>query len=196
MSLRHLVPICSAASAAALALATPALAAQGAMPGDAPTLPAAPAFPPPVPGMPSAPGMPDMRPAWSGPATDPGMIPGMPDARTRDAWLGECQRRTEMYYDGWGRRHRRDRRDAGPGAGYCEAYFDDYYRSHAQRGSMMAHARPMMMAPMAVSRPCEEVLTTEYVPISTRIIPRRPAPRRFVPDKRIRVTPDKRQRLD
>lgn len=177
------------------------------MPGHAAHVSTAPAMPPPGPGLPDSrpmSGEHDMRPVWQGPAGEA----MMPDARTRDAWLRECHRRTEYYYDGghdgWGNRHHRRRRgnhhaDA-PGYSYCEAYFDDYYRTYAQRGyahanamPMMAHPRPMMMA--QASQPCEEVVTTEYVPVRSRFIPRRPA-RRAAPDKRIRVMPDKRQRLD
>ena len=204
MFLRHFAAISSAASALALSLmlATPAAAAasDSDMPGDAPAYPGAPL---PAATMPSGP---DMRPAWHGTASEP----GMPDTRTRDAWLSECQRRTAFYYDGWGRRHHRrhhgdhgDRADTGPGYSYCEAYFDDYYRTYAQRGysqayavPMMTYARPMVAQPVAQQAgPCEEVVTTEYVPVRTRYIPRRAAPR-AMPDKRIRIAPDKRQRLD
>ena len=189
MSLRQIANTCLAATAIALALATPAAAAA---PGS------------------DMPGGHDMRLVWQGAAS----APGMPDERAREAWLRECHRRTELYYDGWDqggwdkRRHRRDRRDhhgSAPGYSYCEAYLDDYYRTYAQPGyvqayavPMMAHPRPMAMnpAPMAhADQPCEEVVTTEYVPELTRTIPRRPAPR-AAPGKRIRVTPDKRQRMD
>ena len=202
MSLRNLATTCSAASAfaLALALATPAAAAGSDGPGDAASLPAAPAMPMPMPMPMHAPGMPggpDMRPVWQGSAS----APGRPDERTRDAWLRECHRRTEFYYDGWGKRHRRGRRgdhhSSEPGYSYCEAYFDDYYRTYAQPGYAHAYAAPMMgyvrplpmaHAPMAqASGPCEEVVTTEYVPVRSRFIPRRPAPRRV---------PDKRQRMD
>jgi hypothetical protein len=190
MSLRPTATISGAGSAFALALmlATPAAGAAlgGEMPGDAP---------PPAHDMP---GGHDMRPMWQGGAS----AAGMPDARTRDAWLRECHRRTELYYDGYGDRHHRrhgdDHHDSGPGYSYCEAYFDDYYRTYAQPGyahayamPMMAHVRPMAMAPAPMaqsSQPCEEVVTEEYVPARTRYIPRRPA-RRLVPDKRIRMAP-------
>ena len=173
MSLRRFAMTCAAGSAIALtlALATPAAAA--------------------------APEGPDMRPTWQG-----GPVSVVqPDARARDAWLRECRRRTAYYYDdgyGWHHRHHRDRHDDGhvDGLDYCEAYFDDYYRTWAQPGygyayPVAAYVRPMPMAmapaPQA-SQPCEEVVTEEYVPVRTRIIPRRPM--RRAPDKRIRVVPD------
>ncbi len=117
--------------------------------------------------------------------------PGMPDQRSRDAWMRECHRRTEYYYGGRGKRHHRrdDRRESGRGYSYCEAYFDDYYRTYVQPAYAHAYVRPMAM--VQPSQPCIETVTTEYVPTRTRYIPRRPA-RRMVPDKRIRVTPDKR----
>lgn len=89
---------------------------------------------------------------------------------------------------------------------YCEAYFDDYYRTagmthsrggyhghhHAMQhghGGHAMHARPMMMS-QPTTRPgepiCEEVVTESYVPVKTRTIRPR-APRRVVPDKRIRL---------
>lgn len=210
MFLRDLVATSSAAGALALSLmlATPAAAASAAsdMPGDAPAYPGAP-----LPGA-TMPSGPDMRPVWQGATSGAAAEqPGLPDLRTRDAWLNECHRRTALYYDGWGRgdhrghhrRHRGDRADSGPGYSYCEAYFDDYYRTYAQRGYAQAYALPVMAyarpvaAPQMVqqSAPCEEVVTTEYVPVSTRYIPRR-APQRIIRDKRIRIAPDKRQRLD
>jgi hypothetical protein len=192
MSFNQIVSICGLGGALALALglASPALAdhGHGAMP---------------------PPDVPDMRPAWQG---GPPM-PGMPDARARDAWLRECHRRTEHYYDGRrdeSRRHRRhrddhyDRYDRGPGYSYCEAYFDDWYRSggYARQAAyampVVAYAQPMVMAPAPAAQPsqnCVETVTTEYVPVRTRIIPRRPTPR-AVPDKRIRIAPDKRQSVN
>ena len=62
--------------------------------------------------------------------------------------------------------------------------------AHAYAAPMMGYVRamPMAHAPMAqASGPCEEVVTTEYVPVRSRFIPRRPAPR---------AVRDKRQRMD
>lgn len=148
-----------------------------------------------MPAAPSLPGAADMRPAWHGTAA----APMMPDARARDAWLNECHRRTAMYYGGYRKshRHRDEWRRNDSAYSYCEAYFDDYYRTYAHRSHGHGHAMQMVMmhAPVAqpASGPCEEVVTTEYVPIRTRIIPRRPAPRRVVPYKRVR---DKRLPMD
>jgi hypothetical protein len=169
------------------------------MPNMAPnvSMPAAPALPA-LPAAPSLPGAVDMRPVWQGASS-----PLMPDARTRDAWMDECHRRTEMYYGGSRkRRHHRNDRDREDyrrndrGYSYCEAYFEDYYRTYAQRGHGYTHAIPVHAMPMMMQTrqpECREVVTTEYVPIRTRIIPRRPAPHRVVPDKRVR---DKRMLMD
>lgn len=206
MSFRGFAETCVAGSALALmlALATTTAAAELAdqMPGDASAMPAAPSMPSttmPIPGMPM-PTAPDMRPEWRGASAAM-----QPDGRARDAWLRECRRRTEMYYDGSGhhRHHRRDRdRDQAyvGGYDYCEAYFDDYYRTYTQPGYGYAHAYPTMvyMQPVAMapvqttytqtSQPVEEVVTEEYVPIRRRVIPHRRI-RHAVPDKRIRVAP-------
>ena len=214
MSIRRFAMTCGplAGLALSLGLATsaaaqsygnaPAMQNMGPSMGPNMSMPAAPVRP----GLPAAPslhGAPDMRPVWQGASSAM-----MPDARTRDAWMDECHRRTEMYYGGYRkRRHHRDDRghnDRGRddyrrddrGYSYCEAYFEDYYRTYAQRGhgyahAMPAHTMPMMMQTRAPE--CHEVVTTEYVPIRTRNIPRRPAPRRVVPDKRVR---DKRMLID
>jgi hypothetical protein len=183
----------AAPTAFALALTTALPAAAEELPGDAPSFPSAPAMP----------AAPDMRPEWRGPAMGP--APSMapiaalqPDARTRDAWLNECRRRTAMYYDGYRRYDRRDKnRSYQGGYDYCEAYFDDYYRTYSQHSHGYAYAQPMMMmmapqhqvtATRTISRPVEEVVTEEYVPVETRVYQRRPA-RRIIRDKRIRVTP-------
>jgi hypothetical protein len=169
----------------ALTLALPAAAQQ--MPVDAPTMPSAPAMP----------AAPDMRPEWRGPAMGPAPVVAMqPDARTRDAWLNECRRRTALYYDGYRRHNRRDKnRSYQGGYDYCEAYFDDYYRTYSRHHYAYAQPVMMMMAPQhqvtatrTISRPVEEVVTEEYVPVETRVYHRRPA-RRIIRDKRIRVAP-------
>jgi hypothetical protein len=84
---------------------------------------------------------------------------------------------------------------------YCEAYFDDYYAHYAPGGYGYgaygygyAYAVPMMMVRVphhqVRDRDCvEEVVSEEYVPVRRRVIPRAP---RLVPDKRIRIAPDKR----
>ena len=204
MSFRRFAMMCGPLAGLALGLAAPALAAApgDTMPGVGAGMPAAPHMPA-RPGAPPPPGTPDMRPVWHG-AAAPMMM--MPDPRTRDAWLSECSRRTAMYYGGYrkSRRHRDDWHARDSAYGYCEAYFDDYYRTYADRGQAQAyaymvpvHAAPMVMsqAPMAQSAKenCVETVTTEYVAVRTRIIPRRPAPRRGVPDKRVR---DKRLLID
>ena len=188
MSFRRFADTCLAGSALALALTLAAPAA--AQPVDAPAMPALPSASMPMPAAP------DMRPEWRG--TGAAM---QPDGRARDAWLRECRRRVDMYYDGYRSHSRRDRdRAYAGGYDYCEAYFDDYYRTYSQPGyayayPMMMHARPMMMAPApatvtrTVSQPVEEVITEEYVPMRTRTIPHRRTIRRAAPDKRIRIAP-------
>lgn len=183
MSFRQFAIALSAAGGLVLALAAPA-AAQ--------SLPAAPGLP----AAPALPGAPDMRPMWQGGASPAAAL--LPDARARDAWLSECHRRTTMYYDGYRKNRRsRDHARSDTAYSYCEAYFDDYYRTAGQHGNAHAYpvmayaARPMMMAQapvaQAASEPCEEIVTTTYEPVRSRVIPRRVAPPRRVPDKRIRV---------
>jgi hypothetical protein len=205
MSFRRFAMTCGPLAGLALTLGlTTSAAAQSyanapTMPNMGPnvSMPAAPALPA-LPAAPSLPGAVDMRPVWQGASSTL-----MPDARTRDAWMDECHRRTEMYYGGSRkRRHHRNDRDREDyrrndrGYSYCEAYFEDYYRTYAQRGHGYTHAIPVHAMPMMMQTrqpECREVVTTEYVPIRTRIIPRRPAPHRVVPDKRVR---DKRMLMD
>lgn len=88
--------------------------------------------------------------------------------------------------------------DRGKARDYCESYLDDYYARAAQPGyghhgyaqAYYGYAVPMMMVPAPVqSHPhCKEVVTYEYVTVPAR---RRHIPR-AVPDKRIRLAPDKR----
>ena len=215
MSFRTIAMNCGAGTALALALmptttlATPELAA-AELPGA--TYAGAPANDMPLP---SAPAAPDMRPEWR-PEMRPEMRQEMrpefrsastgsalmPDSRTREAWLGECRHRTALYYDNGGnhrrKRHHRDHgRLAGsaPGYDYCEAYFDDYYRTYTQRAyayPAMMMMQPMTMAPVTTyqtSQPqVSEVVTERYVPIRTRVIRHRRA-RPVIHDKRIRVAP-------
>lgn len=160
----------------------------------------------PIPAAPSLPPAPDMRPAWQGAAPAPMQTSAMmPDDRTRQAWLNECHRRTAMYYGGHRKRghHHDDARREDRGPSYCEAYFEDYYRNYRGYAQGYAYAVPvappmMMHTQMAQPRApeCREIETVTYEPIRTRVIPRRAAPRRVVPDKRIRIAPDKRQRMD
>jgi hypothetical protein len=92
------------------------------------------------------------------------------------------------------------RKLANVGYDYCEAYFDDYYRTGGMTAASQGHhghhghsGHAMQPRMVAVSQPstrpgepiCEEVVTESYVPVKTRTIPARP--RRSVPDKRIRV---------
>lgn len=204
---------CGPLAGLALGLTAPALAAGHDDPlrGVGPGMHAGPHHGPvvqPIPGAPPLPGGPDMRPVWQG-AGGPVMLP---DPRTRDAWLDECHRRTTMYYGGSRKKHRRNRDDwrrRDSAYTYCEAYFDDYYRTYTHRGPAYGHgyayavpvyAAPMMMTHAPVVQPakenCVETVTTTYEPVRTRVIPRRPAPRRVIPDKRIRVVPDKRLPAD
>ncbi len=198
--------IFAAASALALAFAAPAAAQMDAGLPELPSVTAAapdlPSFPPPAPGtvpMPPAPAM-----AWQGASAAPAL---QLEPRARDAWLGECRRRTTMYYDtGWGHGKRKKRGKQGHddhmsyrgGYDYCEAYLDDYYRYYAQPGAGYGHAymvpmRPMQMTMMPaqtreVSQPVEEFVTEEYVPVRTRTVaPRRTIRSKRVRDKRIRV---------
>jgi hypothetical protein len=85
----------------------------------------------------------------------------------------------------------------------CERYFDDYYAYYAAHARAPAYGQPMYgygcCQPMAMlpARPapeCREEVryVTEYVTVpGRRIIPRRPAP-----DKRVRIVPDKRVRVN
>ena len=211
MPTRFSIKACSAAGAlaASLAFAPAAFAQEGELPGASYTMPAvlaqaAPHLPP------ASAGLPDPRPEWpGGPTASPAPMGAAPmvaasapqlDPQAREAWLRECRRRTDFYYDDG---HRR--RKSGAGYEYCEAYLDDYYRYYAQAGysgfAHPGHGHMMMMAPRmtmvpariaspAAQQPCEEVVTEEWVPERTRIIPRRAARapvRRRAPDKRIRV---------
>ena len=109
------------------------------------------------------------------------------------------------YYDNGGyfrhshRRHNDRDRQGGyvPGYDYCEAYFDDYYRTYTQPGYGYAYPAMMMMRPMAMApmttyqsgqRQVSEVVTERYEPIRSRIIQHRRA-RPVIHDKRIRIAP-------
>ena len=192
--------------ALALTMATPATAADE-LPGDAPAY-NAPAYAA-ANDMP-LPAAPDMRPEWRpelrGAATSAALLP---DSRTRDAWLRECRHRMAFYYDNGGyfrgrrhgdRRHHDDRSDHGgyaPGYDYCEAYFEDYYRTYTQPGYAYAYPAMVMMRPVAMApvttyqsgqQQVSEVVTERYEPIRSRIIQHRRA-RRVIHDKRIRIAP-------
>jgi hypothetical protein len=195
MSFRTHAKKCGGAAALALALATPAVAADelpGAAPAAANTMP-----------MPSAPPLPavsDWRPAWWNPSYTAIVLP---DSRTRDGWLRECHRRMtptygygdyyRRYRDRDGRRHGRDRghdESYAPGHDNCEAYFDDYYRyqaEYAQRAYAYAY-QSQATTYQSGQRQVEEVVTERYEPIRSRIIPQRRA-RRVIHGKRIRVAP-------
>lgn len=193
MSFRTIAMNCGPGTALALALtlAAPAMAA-GELPGDAPAYTAANDMP--------LPAAPDMRPEWRpelrGAATSAVLLP---DSRTRDAWLRECRRRTAYYYDNGGyyrqgRHHDRNRGQMdgyAPAFDYCEAYFDDYYRTYTQRGYAYAYQAPTYQSAATYQsgqRQVEEVVTERYEPIRSRIIERRRA-RPVIHDKRIRVAP-------
>ena len=95
--------------------------------------------------------------------------------------------------------------DAGKAHDYCESYLDDYYAQSAQPAygapgygyqtygyapAYYGYAVPVTMVQVPVqSRPhCKEAVTYEYVSVPVR---RRHIPRPL-PDKRIRLVPDKR----
>ena len=181
---------CGVGSALALALtlATPAAAADG-YPG-APPAGAGNDMP--------LPGAPDMRPEWHGGNANVAL---MPDSQTRAAWLGECRHRMAFYYEnggfyrrGYRHHHDGDHNDGyAPGYDYCEAYFDDYYRTYTQPGYAYAYPamvsmRPTFMAPsyQSAGQRSEEVVTERYEPVRSWVIPHRRA-RRSIHDKRIRV---------
>ncbi|MCB2058933.1 MAG: glycine zipper 2TM domain-containing protein [Novosphingobium sp.] len=87
----------------------------------------------------------------------------------------------------------------------CETYLDDYYAYYAQgsygyqsygyaypaQGYGCCYAAPMMMVPVMPARTepeCSETVEYEYVDVPVRAKPRP------VPDKRVKVVPDKRIR--
>jgi hypothetical protein len=192
MSFRAIAMIYTAGTA--LALATPAAA--GDLSADGASY--APVYAP-ANDMPSA-AVPDIRPEWRGGPTNVALLP---DSRTRDAWLHECRQRTAYYYDNGGhyrhyRRHDRDwAPDYGyaPGYDYCEAYFDDYYRTYTQPGYAYAYPAMVGMRPVAVAQSyqtnaprVEEVVTEHYESIRSRTIPSRRI-RPAMHDKRVRVSP-------
>ena len=85
-----------------------------------------------------------------------------------------------------GHRRRHAISDArGPAYDYCEAYFDDYYRTYT-RPATTYPSQSYVPAPVQQISPPREVEIEEYVPVRTRSIPPRHRPR-SVPDKRIRV---------
>lgn len=196
MSFRTIAMNCGAGTALALALtltttlATPATAAEE-LPGAGATYAAANDMP-----LPATPDLrPEWRPEWRGDTTSSVLLP---DSRTRDAWLRECRRRTAYYYDNGGHyrrgRHHDDRsHDAGyaPGYDYCEAYFDDYYRTYTRPAYAYAYQVPSYQSATTYQtgqRQVEEVVTERYEPVRSRIIQPRRA-RRVIHDKRIRIAP-------
>jgi hypothetical protein len=184
MSFRTNAMNCGAGTALALALTLATTLASPAVAANNMPLPPAPDI------------RPEWRPEWRGASTSAILLP---DSRTRDAWLRECRRRTAYYYDngGYYRRGRHHDRDRGhidgyaPGYDYCEAYFDDYYRTYTQRGYAFIYPVPTYQSATTYQsgqRQVEEVLTERYEPIRSRIIERRRA-RPVIHDKRIRVAP-------
>lgn len=199
--------------AAALGFAAPALAQQ---------LPP----PPAQPGVMDAAGRvydgtaPDMRPEWRGapqpvghPAGHhPQGQPGYDQAAWQQAqasWLSECRRR-----HGNGNRVGKHHRGADQQSvsDWCESYLKQhttwgpgYGQAHAQGVVGYGYAPMMVMmpvafvqtaAPAAQQKECKETIVTEEwvsVPTRTRYIAPRPKPR---PDKRVRIVPDKRVRVN
>lgn len=95
--------------------------------------------------------------------------------------------------------------DRGRGRDYCESYLDQYMANYGHGsygyGPQMAYgyAVPMMMVPVMMvqaqtQQPCTEtVVTEEWVTVpGHRYIPRRPV----IHDKRVRIVPDKRLRMN
>ena len=179
---------CGAGTALALALtlATPAAAADE-LPGAGYTTAANDMPLPPAPDM-----RPEWRPELRGATTSAALLP---DSRTRDVWLRECRRRTAYYYGNGGfyrqnRHHNRDREQVegyAPGYDYCEAYFDDYYRTYTRPGYAYAYQAPVTTYQTGQQQ-VEEVVTERYEPIRSRIIQHRQF-RPVIHDKRIRVAP-------
>jgi hypothetical protein len=195
MGLRRLLQTTVAATAMTLAaFGAPALAQDGPMP------------PPP----------PMMHGGHSAPGTSSAPGGGYePPLQMRSSWLAEC--RDRLHHGGIRRESAAER---------CERYFDDYYayyRSaqpapaygpvYSQRYSYAAPTmssgcmpcqRPAMVAPgpapyVRRGEPeCTETVEYEYVDVPVRAAPRRRAapPPRAVPDKCIRVSPDKRTRVN
>ncbi len=138
---------------------------------------------------------------WQGP---PPAAPGLPTGRTatdmpppsREAWLAECRRRStpvEIEDDyGWGR-HRHHRSEAaGERSDRCASYLADYEAWTATVQAVYATQHQIAIAPPTGC--CERRSTcrqtVEYV---EEYVPQRRAIRR--PDKRIRIAPDKRSRV-
>lgn len=152
----------------AAVLATPALAGDRHHHDDGPPPPPYGAdMPPPPPGY-----GPDGGP-YGGPAMDP---------RMHGEWMERC-----------GRHHDADDRDGPPpphGCGYPVPY------GYGYPGAYMTYGVPMIMVPVMRNKPCKEVVeyVEEVVPVHRRVI-HRPVVR-AVPDKRIRIVPDKRLPMD
>jgi hypothetical protein len=72
------------------------------------------------------------------------------DPRARTAWLHECRRRMGYSYEADAEEQRNRQAQNEPGGrvyDYCEAYFDDYYRTHRQRAAeanSRQRARPVL----------------------------------------------------
>jgi hypothetical protein len=128
------------------------------------------------------------------------------DARAR--WLDECSERlaesgSAGRYDHLDRRQRRESRarDRAQARTSCERYYDsyyDYYSGHYrawQPGAQSTSYLPRRARTEGCdSSPdcrcdCGEVVEYEYVDVPVRATPRR------VPDKRVKIVPDKRVRL-
>lgn len=105
MHIRFSIKACSAAGAlaASMAFGSAAYAQEGELPGASYTTPAvlaqaAPHLPP------ASAGLPDPRPEWPGgasasPAPMNAAAAPQLDPQARNAWLRECRRRTDLYYD-------------------------------------------------------------------------------------------------
>lgn len=132
---------------------------------------------------------------------DPESADGYDFGRARADWLAECRRRTPAH----------DQDVRGPAPDSCEAYLDEFY---ARRGPPYGYAPygpgqpmpeyaygqaygygPMVMVPVPQSKPeCTETIEYVYDDVPARRTIPRARPR--TPDKRIRVAPDKRTRIN
>jgi hypothetical protein len=166
-------------------------------------------------------GLPDHRPEWRGApqqaghpaAHHPQGQPGYDRAAWEQAqasWLSECRRR-HGNGNKVGKHHRGA--DQQSVSDWCESYLKQhttwghgYGQAHAQGVVGYGYAPMTVMVPVAYvqvattapaqQRECVETIVTEEwvaVPGRTRYIAPRPKPR---PDKRVRIVPDKRVRVN
>lgn len=112
------------------------------------------------------------------------------DPQAREAWIAECGRRLSNGYENrWERKHDRRTREVRQS---CTTYLDDYYAYYAWHARAMQPQTQVYMVPATVQArgapACTETIVEDVD------VPVRPRARRL-PSKRIRVTPDKRIRV-